>query len=416
MADLDQLSVAKRDVAQTTAALIYAGALAHGVVDPAKLHEVYTLTRPEPDLATGLVNALRSGNVQQWFEGLAPQDASYQRLQKAYLAEHEKKPDGQQISTDTGRGSIHVGDTDPRVPIIVRALADGDYLDQSPGSDGTLYIQPIADAVTRLQEDYGIVADGVVGPETLSVLNLNAGDRTRMLAVALERRRWLSRTPPPTRIDVNIAAARLQYFRDGQIVDERKVVVGEPDRPTPMLGSPIYRLVANPTWTIPKSIEANMNTSRAYMRAHNMVWRGGYIVQKPGPKNALGLVKFDMKNNQAIYLHDTSSPSLFDKSERHLSHGCVRVDDALGFAAMLAHDEGIEQQWQQAHASGNYQTIPLPKQIPVRLLYENVFTGPGGNIVFRTDPYGWNDAVAERLGLGGGNSRKANAKPIDLGP
>ena len=411
-------SPAGRDIARTTAALRYASALSRGIADPEKLHEVYTLPRPHPDLASGLASALQSGQIDKWFAGLAPQDDYYRRLQQSYLSERDKRSDNREAATgiEPGGGLIHVGDSDQRVPGIIRALADADYMSPQPGTKEGTYTQQIADAVMRVQTDYGIAADGVIGPETLSVLNLNAGDRTRMLAVALERQRWLARTPPSTRIDVNIAAARLQYFRDSQLVDERKVVVGEPDRPTPMLGSPIYRLVANPTWTIPKSIQAKMNTSGSYLRAHNMVWRGGYIVQRPGPKNALGLVKFDMKNDQAIYLHDTSAPSLFDKSERHLSHGCVRVDDAVGFADMLARDEGAGEQWQEAHVSGEYQTIVLPRQIPVRLLYENVFVAPGGNVVFRTDPYGWNDMVAQQLGQGSGNSRKADAKPIDLGP
>ena len=114
------------------------------------------------------------------------------------------------------------------------------------------YTQAIADALKGLQTDYGIAADGVVGPETLKVLNLNDGDRTRALAVGLERRRWLSRTPPAARIDVNTGAAQLRYYRDGTLVDKRKVIVGESSRETPGLSSPIYRLVANPTLTVPK--------------------------------------------------------------------------------------------------------------------------------------------------------------------
>ena len=86
--------------------------------------------------------------------------------------------------------------------------------------------------------------------------------------------------------------------------------VGEPGRETPSLGSPIYRLIANPTWTVPKSIQNTelAHVGPAYLRAHNMKMENGWIVQQPGPDNALGLVKFDMRNDQAIYLHDTSAP------------------------------------------------------------------------------------------------------------
>src|SRR6478672_10855523 len=78
----------------------------------------------------------------------------------------------------------------------------------------------------------------------------------RQLAVAMERLRWLERDPPKTRIDVNTAASFLDYWRDGQHVDRRKVINGEADKPTPQLQAPIVRLVANPTWTVPKGIGA----------------------------------------------------------------------------------------------------------------------------------------------------------------
>ncbi len=264
----------------------------------------------------------------------------------------------------------------------------------------------IADAIRALQRDYGIRADGIIGPDTLGVLTLQPGDRARSLAVGLERRRWLTRTPPSTRIDVNTASAELRYFRDGNMIDQRKVIVGEPDRETPGLSSPIYRLVANPTWTVPKSIPVSSST----VRAKNMRRVNGYWVQPSGPNNALGLVKFDMKNTEAIYLHDTASPELFDRSQRHLSHGCVRVEDAMGFAAMLAGQEGVGDEWATARDSGEYAIVDLPREIPVRLLYHNVFVTDDGNVAVRTDPYGWNDAIAVKLGFADPKSRHASPR------
>ena len=169
---------------------------------------------------------------------------------------------------------------------------------------------------------------------------------------------------------------------------------------------------ANPTWTIPKSIPV----SSATIRAKDMHKVNGYWVQPSGPQNALGLVKFDMENNQQIYLHDTSDRSLFDRTQRDLSHGCVRVQDALGFAGMIAKQEGVEGAWQKARQSGEQTFVDLPRPIPVRLLYRDVFVDGKGEIAFRTDPYGWNDEVAKKLGFGGGRSKKATAKDIDLGP
>jgi hypothetical protein len=152
-----------------------------------------------------------------------------------------------------------VGYADARVPAIVDQLIMGEYLPASPqapaatpaDTNAPIYTRQIADAIEALQRDYGIAADGVVGPDTLGVLNLGAGDRARAIAVALERRRWLDRSPPATRIDVNIAAAQLQYVRDGLLIDTRRGSWAKPGTETPQLQSPIYRLVANPTWTVP---------------------------------------------------------------------------------------------------------------------------------------------------------------------
>jgi len=415
----------ERDVALTRAALRYARALAMGVVDPKSLHAVYTLPRPGPDLVEGLAKALDHRDLQHWLTGLAPGDADYARLSQAYRAAlAEQRTQSGRAATIAAAGLIRPGDRDDQVPAIAKQLAAEGYLlgpvagQPEAAAPGSLYTNDIADAVRSLQRDYGLAEDGVIGPRTVEVLNLGPADRARALAVAMERLRWLDRTSPATRIDVNIAAARLTYYRDGVAVDTRKVIVGKPGRETPLLSSPIYRLVANPTWTIPKSIE---NTELAhvgpdYLASHNMVRRGGYIVQQPGPDNALGMVKFDMVNDQTIYLHDTSAPGLFERSQRHLSHGCVRVEDALGFAQRIAEDEGVADRWQAASASGEQSFVPLPVRIQVRLLYQNAFVDETGRVTVRTDPYDWNGPVARALGFDDGAHTTTKADAIDIGP
>ena len=104
----------------------------------------------------------------------------------------------------------------------------------------------------KLQGEFGFKPDGIIGGNTLDALNAGPAYRARQLAIAMERLRWLPRNPPQTRIDVNTAASFLDYWRDGQHVDHRKVVDGEPDKPTPQLQAPIVRLVAKPTWTVPE--------------------------------------------------------------------------------------------------------------------------------------------------------------------
>lgn len=424
------IAPAAREAALSLAALSYAEALARGRTDPAKIHKVYTIARPEIDLAAGLNRAVQSGEVGSWLASLAPNDAEYRAMSEAYL--RYRKMAGQEGPRTIAEGeTIHPGDRDPRIPSIAAALRENGYLGEdgqaarsSPargeGAEaGNDALTPeLVAAVKRMQNDFGIAADGIIGADTLAVLNTGPFDRARSLAVNLERRRWLRRDPPATRIDVNTAAALLDYWRDGEHVDHRRVVVGQPGNETPPLGSPIYRLVANPTWTVPKSIEEEEIAPKGpgYLRRNNMVRRDGWIVQQPGPDNALGQVKFDMKNDQAIYLHDTPAKALFADNQRHHSHGCVRVQNALGFARMLAEQDGKLAEFQRALASGKETFVDLSENIPVRLLYHSVFLDREGNLVFRTDPYGWDEDVAEALGLAARERPQFESHVRDVGP
>lgn len=400
----------------TTTALAYAAALAQGAVNPAAFHSVYTLPRPAPvELSDELTNALREDRLASWLDGLPPRDDAYRALSEAYVAASRKSVAGSAPKL-TLIAPLRAGDHSRIVPALaVQLRAEGYFV---PLTEGTRYTDELAAAVAELQRGYGIAADGIVGSDTLAVLNLQPGDRARALAVALERRRWLSRTPPATRIDVNVAAATLRYYRAGVLVDERRVIVGAPATETPALRSPIYRLVANPTWTVPKSIQHGelAGVGRDYLLARDMELRNGWIVQNSGPQNALGLVKFDMHNEHAIYLHDTATPLLFERSQRHLSHGCVRVEDALGFATLLAEDEGVGEAWQHARESREQSFVALPRQIPVRMLYHNVFAKVAGRIAYRADPYGWNAPIAKALGFADSTAAKARPNAIDVGP
>ncbi|HYG30428.1 MAG TPA: L,D-transpeptidase family protein [Allosphingosinicella sp.] len=420
---LEGAAPAAREAALTLAAISYGEALARGQTDPERVNEIYEIPRPEADVVGGLAAAVEQGNVGEWLAGLAPQDEEYRALSEAYIRWSEAAAREQAPAIRTG-DAIHVGDSDPRVPAIVAALRTHGYLPaetppapqqtegkaqapQRPAAAPTRYTEEVAAAVRRVQEDYGINADGVIGSGTLDILNATARDRARQLAVNLERRRWLPRTAPTTRIDVNTAAAFLEYWRDGQLVDSRVVVVGQPDWETPALQSPIVRLVANPPWSVPRSIEEEelLPKGEAYLARNNFTRRNGRLVQEPGPESALGLVKLDMGNRHAIYLHDTPSKAGFARAERHLSHGCVRVRDAVGFATLIADHDGKRAQFERALARRNDEGEPqegavqLERPLPVRLLYHSVYRERSGRLLFRPDAYGWDENVAEALGL-----------------
>jgi murein L,D-transpeptidase YcbB/YkuD len=235
----------------------------------------------------------------------------------------------------------------------------------------------------------------------------------------MERLRWLQRDPPKTRIDVNTAATVLDYWREGRHLDRRKVVAGESDKPTPQLQSPLFRLVAKPTWTVPEGIGAKeiATKSGGWLRANGFVMKDGRYVQQPGPKNSLGLVKFDLQNDHAIYLHDTPAKAIFALDKRHRSHGCVRVENAIQFATALAQQEGVLDQFQKGMQKNDPAFIKLPREIPVRLLYHTAFLD-GARIQFRPDVYGWDENIAKALELAPGPPRKIDQPESsdDVGP
>jgi murein L,D-transpeptidase YcbB/YkuD len=413
------------------AALKYASALANGYSDPNKLFEVYTIPRAKTDVRAGLQQALQNNHVGQWLDSLAPQTEEYKALSQAFVhyAQLAGQSGQQEIPNDH---PIKPGARDERIPAIVAVLRAGGYLPeantaepQQPGQNPaaaapTTYTRELVAAVKQFQADSGTKPDGVLGKETIAALSTGPAARARQLAVAMERLRWLQREPPKTRIDVNTAATTLEYWRDGQHVDRRKVVAGEADKPTPQLQSPLYRLVAKPTWTVPKGIGEKelAKKSQAWLRDNKFVMKDGQYVQLSGPKNSLGLVKFDLHNNQQIYLHDTPAKALFGLTERHRSHGCVRVENAIQFATALAQQENVLDEFQKAMQQDDQSFVKLPQEIPVRLLYQTAFWD-GSRIQFRPDVYGWDENIAKALELAPGPPTKIEqpqSSDEDVGP
>jgi murein L,D-transpeptidase YcbB/YkuD len=303
----------------------------------------------------------------QWIEGLAPQDEEYRALSQAYVQQLQATQQPQQPQP----GTADQGEKGA-------AKGKGKEKDQAKPKEKSREKQA-AEAVPGVPRERAVV-----------------------LAVNMERRRWLPRQPEATRIDVNTAGTFLRYIRDNQVADQRVVVNGEAGWETPQLGSPIFRLVANPDWTVPESIEKDelANLSAGQLARKNMKRENGRLVQQPGPENALGLVKLDMQNEHAIYLHDTPSKPAFGQQRRHLSHGCVRVQDAVGFARMLAEHHGKLDEFDAAMKNPERKTtfVNLDQKIPVRLLYHTAYVDKG-QLAFVPDPYGWDAKVAQALGL-----------------
>jgi murein L,D-transpeptidase YcbB/YkuD len=156
-----------------------------------------------------------------------------------------------------------------------------------------------------------------------------------------------------------------------------------------------------------------------YLAAEDMyIAADGHVVQRAGPKSALGLVKFEVIDPYAIYLHDTPERKLFARYQRHLSHGCVRVENAVEFARLLLADQPEQlAQFDQAEQAGDTQRVPLGREIQVRMLYWTAFMTGKDRVAFRKDIYGWDSKLGQALGVGALSFQATDkSKTEDVGP
>jgi len=237
-----------------------------------------------------------------------------------------------------------------------------------------------------------------------------------ILAANMERWRWLPPTWEPDRIVINAADAQLELWLGGKFVLASRVIVGRPRDRTPILRAEGAGVTVNPAWTVPQSIAAReilpkLKRNPAYLASQDMVlldgpagdphglhvnWRairaGTFpyqIRQTPGPRNPLGRIKIELPNRFAVYLHDTPGKTAFARTNRALSHGCVRVEQILPLASYaLSGDLDTVERITRAIHAGDTQYLPLSRKLPVYFLYWTAFAGPDGALQTRSDIYG----------------------------
>ena len=294
----------------------------------------------------------------------------------------------------------------------------------------SLYTGRLVLAVKRFQSRHGLQNDGIIGTQTQKWLALNVKQRVRLLALNAQRLRlWSTRIY--TGIVVNIPNYYMNLWLDGRWVMNSKVIVGRPSRQTPIFNSKVNSVVFNPYWNVPTSITKRdilpkVRRSRSYLRRHNYEvirsWSSSEKIninsipynllasskfpyrlrQKPGKKNALGLYKFNIPNNQAIYLHDTSYPVLFNKHERALSSGCVRVLESKSLAlALLQYSGKSKSQFKLYSRSKKTRTIRLnkSKKVPVEIIYQTAWINDEGAVNYRFDIYDYDKDPQNRKSL-----------------
>jgi L,D-transpeptidase YcbB len=399
-------SGARAEMLTTAAVLDYCGVLATGRVRPETVEELWEMRKNVVDLPLGLNDALNRNVLADWVEGLAPTDIGYANLSAGYVRYRRLIRDGGGWMNFPVGANIEPGGSDRRIPILIdRLVAEGD-IDAATGArlqaQGLVYGPELQEAVRGFQVRHGLLADARIGSGTQRSLSATAENRARQIALNLERRRWLARDVPPERIEVNTAAAIMVYWKDGRPVHSNRVVVGTPENQTPSLEKPFASVVANPPWYVPASIARNEILPRgpAYLAANDMYIQNGTVIQRAGPRAALGYVKFELRDSYAIFLHDTPSKAAFNNAYRHRSHGCVRVQNAVEFARLLLSPDPVKlAEFDTAQDNRRTTRVTTGREIGVRLLYWTAFVDGQGRVAFREDVYRRDGKLADALGI-----------------
>lgn len=224
--------------------------------------------------------------------------------------------------------------------------------------------------------------------------------RKATLGRNIERWRWLPHDPGREYLLVNAAGFRVDLWRDGKLADSHRVIVGKTNSPTPIFAATVSGITFNPWWDIPanivaESVGAMVRKNPGLARKRGYVWGGGRYRQRPGPGNALGVMKLIMPNSFNVYLHDTPSKSLFERPVRTFSHGCVRVDDPLGLAANLLGPQVTRADIDGIVAGGRTTSLQLARSVPIFITYFTAEAGADGAITFYPDVYDRDGAMGD---------------------
>lgn len=416
------------DVALTVSAMRYASDLHLGRVNPRYFNFGFDIEQKRCDLAEFLHRVAEAPDVNSVLQEMELPFEAYRRAQGAlatYLRlarEHSGEP------LTSIHNTVKPGDAYPDLLGLARLLRElGDLPADARVPDPHIYQGSLVDAVKRFQRRHGLPDDGWITQHTMSELNVPLSQRVQQLQFALERWRWIPQQYSRPPVVVNIPEFKLraigEQHRPALITN---VVVGKAYRHrTPVFAKAMKYVIFRPYWDVPQSITRaellpRIEHNRRYLYEHdyeivganNQVLPEGSVSdavllqlrtgqvrirQKPGPSNALGLVKFVFPNEQNVYLHSTPSRELFSKPRRDFSHGCIRVEHAEELAAwVLRGKPGWTLDRIRAVMNG-VQTVrvDLDEPIPVLIVYRTVIVLESGEVQFYDDIYGY-DAELER--------------------
>ncbi|CAG20736.1 L,D-transpeptidase family protein [Photobacterium profundum] len=366
-----------------------------------------------------LLDAIDNNRMRYFVTSLKPVNDNYNKMilamQTLEVSESEHWPGFYQ------QGIIRLGDRlkdpDSLITILERMGDITEYdADRMRTSQLRSLTIPLSLGVKTFQKRHGLKVDGVIGPKTRYWLAITPKERIRVLALNAQRvRLWPAEYNSV--LIVNIPGYELNLWLDNKHVFDSKVIVGRPSRRTPLISSRVNSVVFNPYWNVPKSIMRKdilpkARRDRSYLYRHNYAvirsWNSSEQIpihtihpsmlyaktfpyrlrQKPGNKNALGLYKFIIPNDNSIYLHDTPAKSLFNKDDRAFSSGCVRVENADVLALILLNYSGVtDQRFYELSGRKQTKTIGLRNKVKVHLIYQTAWVDDGGLVNFRDDVY-----------------------------
>ena len=313
---------------------------------------------------------------------------------------------------------LELGVRDARVAKVrERLLATGD-MTVSPG-DPFLYDAELEEAVKYFQRRNGLDPDGIVGRRTIAAMNVPVQTRLKQLELNQRRIEKLAPQLEGRYIFVNIAGQEVEAVNNGRVEFHERVIVGTQARQTPEITSKVTSITFNPYWYVPKSIamadmlpkiRANPNYLKRQGIRVMQGWADNireldpatidwsnprineayYLRQDPGPWNSLGSLKINFPNNDAIFLHDTPTQTLFGRQERNFSSGCVRVQNVAGLVSWIL--QGDNPEWdgarvQSSVAAGHYRNVHLAGAVPIYLVYLTAWVDTAGVVQLRDDVY-----------------------------
>ena len=419
------VELARFDVALTLAGVRLVSDLHVGRVDAKALGFDYGIDAKRAELPPLMHEAALGTRLRDVVEHAAPQSTE-RRLLEQQLARYR------QLAADSSLrpvrlAGVHPGDplrAAPRLAAWLTALGD---LPAGARVAKSTYGGVLVEAVQRFQLRHGLRPDGIIGESTGNALAVPAAERARQIELALERLRWLPALPPDRGLFVNVPAFELWAFDElgsGRPPTlQMSVVVGRAVRTqTPFLTGTMTTVVFAPYWHVPESIIRKeiipkLSVDPGYLGAQGMEIVGGGVVlaqtpdavgrlargearlrQRPGPQNALGRVKFLFPNAEQVYMHDTPSRRLFQRTRRDFSHGCIRLEDAGALAHWVLEGDGTDAaRVDELLAVERQKTVSLRNPIPVIIGYATAVAHLDGTIAFYDDLYGHDATLARAL-------------------